>query len=360
MPDAIHFKNRHFHPLWLRDNCLCADCRHSNGQRLHETWLLPLEPQVIEAHEDETGLYVTWGAESGTHPSFYPAEWLEKHAHPEQGLRAASSAPVLWGSELQGELPSFSYQDVIQNPAVKRDWLSAVARFGAAKLADVPVQRGMILKVVELFGFVRNTNYGELFEVVTEKQPVNLAYTPIPLSLHTDNPYRDPVPTLQLLHCLVQAQEGGVTALSDGFFAAEKLREIDPAAFALLSSTAVDFRFASDDAELSHRGPMIKTDVDGRVCEVRINNRSCAPIALPFEQLSAYYAAYQKFMQTLQGEQCKITLKLKAGELLLFDNQRVLHGREVQAIGQRHLQGCYADKDGLRSTLALLERQLAE
>jgi hypothetical protein len=59
--------------------------------------------------------------------------------------------------------------------------------------------------VIELFGCVRETNYGRLFDVVSVENPSNLAYTGLALGSHTDNPYRDPVPQLQLLHCL----EGG-------------------------------------------------------------------------------------------------------------------------------------------------------
>jgi gamma-butyrobetaine dioxygenase len=41
---------------------------------------------------------------------------------------------------------------------------------------------------------------------------------------HTDNPYRDPVPTVQLLHCLRTSEDGGDTGLVDGFAAAAALR----------------------------------------------------------------------------------------------------------------------------------------
>ena len=41
----------------------------------------------------------------------------------------------------------------------------------------------------------------------------------------------------------------------------------------------------------------------------------------------------------------------------LVDNLRVLHGRTgYSEAGERHLQGCYADRDGLRSRLAVLSR----
>ncbi len=39
----------------------------------------------------------------------------------------------------------------------------------------------------------------------------------------------------------------------------------------------------------------------------------------------------------------------------LFDNQRILHGRSEYDHGRRHLQGCYADKDAVRSRIRVLE-----
>ena len=46
------------------------------------------------------------------------------------------------------------------------------------------------------------------------------------------------------------------------------------------------------------------------------------------------------------------------GDLFIVDNRRVLHGRKAFATaGGRHLQGCYADLDGLLSTLAVLRER---
>ena len=43
--------------------------------------------------------------------------------------------------------------------------------------------------------------------------------------------------------------------------------------------------------------------------------------------------------------------------MIVFDNVRVLHGRtDFAGTGTRRLQGCYADRDALRSRLAVLNR----
>ena len=55
----------------------------------------------------------------------------------------------------------------------------------------------------------------------------------------------------------------------------------------------------------------------------------------------------------------QLTLRLAQGDCLIFDNTRVLHARTAFGMSPgspgRHLQGCYADLDGLASTLAVAD-----
>ena len=75
-------------------------------------------------------------------------------------------------------------------------------------------------KIAKLFGFIRETNYGKWFDVKSKSNAVNLAYTNLALKAHTDNPYRNPVPTMQILHCLKSSTKGGDSIVVDGFNAA--------------------------------------------------------------------------------------------------------------------------------------------
>jgi gamma-butyrobetaine dioxygenase len=47
--------------------------------------------------------------------------------------------------------------------------------------------------------------------------------------------------------------------------------------------------------------------------------------------------------------------------LVVFDNQRILHGRTAfsSARHARHLRGCYLSRDSVYSETALLRRKLA-
>ena len=75
-----------------------------------------------------------------------------------------------------------------------RDWLVGVRDLGFGLVENVPTTPGSIVGVVDLFGYVRETNYGRVFDVKIEPDPANLAFTSRRIGMHTDNPYRDPVP----------------------------------------------------------------------------------------------------------------------------------------------------------------------
>lgn len=206
---------------------------------------------------------------------------------------------------------------------------------------------------------------GRLFDVVTQEKPSNLAYTGLALGLHTDNPYRDPVPGLQLLHCLEAGAEGGESLAVDGLAVAERLRIEAPEDFALLTRHAVPFRYLDRAAgvDLSARAPLIELDDEGAVAAVRYNNRSAAPFDLAPELLPDFYRAYRRFGRMLHEPGQRVSFRLAPGDLFAVDNRRVLHGRTGfggGAGGRRHLQGCYADRDSLRSCLAILDATLEE
>ena len=72
--------------------------------------------------------------------------------------------------------------------------------------------------------------------------------------------------------------------------------------------------------------------------------------------MAQYYAAYRRLGEIIDDAAMAVTFKLAPGECFIVDNTRVLHGRRhIPAAGSRWLQGCYADKDGLLSTLAAIE-----
>ncbi|HJP80363.1 MAG TPA: TauD/TfdA family dioxygenase [Pseudonocardiaceae bacterium] len=335
--------------IWLRDNCSCERCRHANGQKLHGINDLGADLRIAEVIEAGAEIRIRFAGDS--HEAVFDRDWLVAAWQGE----AESDTKQSWSAEV----PECDWAGYLAEPSRKLAALEAVLRTGFVLLHGVPADDGTVLDVARSFGFVRVTNYGDLFDVRVEPDPDNLAFTSLPISPHTDNPYRDPVPTVQLLHCLRNAAEGGDSGLVDGFRAARLLREEQPHAFDVLTSTEVTFAFASADAELRATRPMIGLNSAGRIREVRFNNRSLQPVRGSAAQVEEFYEAYRAFDEILNRPELRLVLRLRPGDCLLFDNTRVLHARTAfDAVGERHLQGCYADIDGLASTAAVLRRGL--
>jgi [2-(trimethylamino)ethyl]phosphonate dioxygenase len=341
-----------FAAIWLLDNR--PDGRHGpEGQRLFDVAELPEQPTIAVASLDDGVVRVRFA--NGPSAEF-SAAWLRAHALDAASRTERKPTRRLWDKALAANLPTGRYAEVAQGGRALAVWLRQVHELGFALLTGVPAEPGTVCRVIELFGYVRETIYGRLFDVISVEKPANLAYTGLALGNHTDNPYRDPVPQLQLLHCLEAAADGGESIVVDGFFAAERLRREHPDDFALLSRHAVPFRYVEKDrVDLRSTAPLIELDTDGAVRAVRYNNRSAAPFDLPEEIVAPYYRAYRRFARLLHDADAVAGFKLAAGDLFIVDNQRVLHGRRGFAAGRRHLQGAYADKDGLLSKLRVLE-----
>jgi gamma-butyrobetaine dioxygenase len=243
------------------------------------------------------------------------------------------------------------------------NWMADVRKYGFGKVAKGPVEEGALFKIIDLFGYVRETNYGKHFEVRTEVNPSNLAYTGLALQAHTDNPYRDPVPTIQLLYCLESSAAGGENMLVDGFKAVMRLRDENEEYFDLLSKYSARFEYKNNkDVHLNSRRPIIELSSDGELLAIRFNNRSMSAVNdVPFNEMSKWYAAYRRLSEIIDEPDMEITFRLDPGESFIVDNTRVLHARKgYSGTGKRWLQGCYADKDGLNSAFHSLKNSLAK
>ncbi len=351
-----------FHALWLRDNARDEKTRSpGNGQRLITILDIPAETRIAEARASGGTLSLRFEPEGRVID--FDAQWLARHAYdgPHQRRHGWTGPEITrWDASLHNQVPRESWVQVTRDRAALGRWLAAVRRYGFAVMSDTPTESGTLCKVAELFGYVRETNYGRWFEVRAEVNPNNLAYTNLGLQAHTDNPYRDPVPTLQILACLENSVDGGDSIVVDGFKVAERLQHESPDGFRLLSGYTARFAYeGSAGVRLRSKRPMIELGPDGELIAMRFNNRSAAAFTdIPYEEMDGYYTAYRRLAELIEDPAMEVTFKLKPGELFIVDNTRVFHARKgFSGSGKRWLQGCYADKDGLLSTLSAIEEE---
>jgi gamma-butyrobetaine dioxygenase len=347
-----------FPALWLADN----DPRHRDahsGQRLTDVADLPLVPQIREVRLEAGQVIVSW--RDSLPDSRFDVAWLAGEA---QRPAAPVARPVTpWpdgaGRDARRDCAWLSLQELAAQGAGGgagarvADWFRRLGSEGLAFVEGVPSLPGAILDAAAAIGLVQQTNYGTLFDVRSIPRAENLAYTDLGLGLHTDNPYRDPVPGFQVLHCLVAAADGGDSLFADGFAIAAALRAADREAFELLAATPVEFAYRSRDAALQAAQPLIRLDDRGECIAVHYNNRSIAPLPVSSPGLAPFYAAYRQFALLLRELRFQMTARLAPGELVVFDNWRILHAR-TSFHAARHLQGCYLTRDSVFSRSALL------
>ena len=347
--------NHRFHAIWLRDNAGDKDTREpGSGQRLIAINDIPISTCITKTELKDDILRISFAPEDKVVD--YDISWLERHAYDRAQTRPlcwTASDINIWDAKLNADVPIGDFEKLTRDRSALFNWLSLINRYGFGKVVNGPIKPGALFQIVDLFGYVRETNYGRHFEVRTEINPTNLAYTSMDLQAHTDNPYRDPVPTVQVLYCLESSAVGGDNMVVDGFAAAMRLREENEVYFNVLTNYSARFEYAGDNSVcLTSRRPMIELAADGELIAVRFNNRSLAAITdVPFDKMSTYYSAYRRFGEIINNEEMEVTFRLNPGEAFVLDNTRVLHARKgYSGEGSRWLQGCYADKDGLRST----------
>lgn len=240
------------------------------------------------------------------------------------------------------------WSDAEADPAVVLRYLDAFHRYGYVVFRNTPAEEGTVRRVCDRLGYISGNNFGWVFDVRAEAKPTDLAYTSVELLAHTDQPYRQPTPGVQLLHCLRNEAPGGDSTLVDGLAAANALRAADPEAWQAAVETEMVFRYDMITDTVVTRGHLLEYDRHGRFQQIRLNTKLDAPIPPADGELDAFYRARRWLVEWCNDPAHQVTFRLEPGDVMFMDNIRVLHGRTSfdASLGARHLQGAYIDHDG--------------
>ena len=348
-----------FHFVWLRDNCFCPACRHPHS--LERTFDLPamrgeIRPEAVTI--SETGaLQITWQGDG--HVSDYECGWLRAHCYSDESRAARRWRPVLWGNELADNFPTI---DVMEGETGVLAWLRMLHDYGVSLIRNAPALPDQVARIAGRIGPLRETNFGRQFDVVSLAEPNSNAYTAIHIDCHSDLPNWTLPPGLQFLHCLKNNAEGGGTMLVNGFHVADRLKRENRPAFDLLARIPFKFRYQDGGVDFVHSAPTIALDADGEVVEVRYNRSVMGVFDVPSAEMDDAYRAHLAFAALVRDPGLVAQVRFAPGDVLVFDNRRVLHGREAYdaSSGEHHLQGCYVDIDEMMSRMRVLERALGK
>ena len=354
-----------FHAIWLRHQCWCSDCgTPETGVRSIRLWQFDEEMAFGDVELSADGLRVIW-PEDG-HVSDYSARWLRNHCYSDAERESRRVQPILWDRSLARNLPVGSLSKAEADPSARLRILEAVRDYGFCKIIDAPTDKAESARMINLVGAQRQTHFGT-YTLKTKKTVTNVGDTTGPLDPHVDEPYRYVAVGITVFQVLHPSSNGGASTLVDGFEAVRRMREQYPEDFTLLCNIRVTCqRFDPGDNSRGNmrwyksRLPIIQLDDRGEVCGVRMNERQISPLDVPANQVIPTYRALKRLFALLYADDLRLTLDLKGGEGLLFDNQRLLHGRTgfTPEMPPRSVLTSSVDLDDFHSSLRLLQREL--
>ena len=253
----------------------------------------------------------------------------------------------------------YNYSDNLFESRTMYDLLIKFYKYGFVIFKNVPTNDNFIVKFANSIGSIRRTNFGEFFNVKSLPNPNDLAYTSLPLAPHTDNPYRNPVPCIQLLHCIINEVTGGFSTLVDGYTVTEDLKNEFREYYDILTKVKVKFKFIDKDVILEGWSELISLDENEKFKQVKFSPRLDFVPILKKKELDLYYKARNKISEMYNSDKYRIEFKLMPGDLLMMDNYRLLHGRTEFDTneGSRFLQGAYIDFDSTEGKLRHLKRK---
>ena len=337
------------HPLWLRERIKNEkNIDKNNFQRLYEPSLIDFDLSIKDFSQDCHFLKVTFSdGEVG--------EFLIEDLINEINNKDVIPNKKSWKNDIK-QLPYHDFKNFEKSQDLTIDMLNDLYSLGFVIINDLPAKEGVVVNFAENLGPIRSTNFGKYFDVISKPNPIDLAYTGLSLSSHSDNPYRKPIPGIQLLHCISNEAEGGDSTLVDGFAIAKYMEKNENFFFNILTSTQILFRFRDSDVVLENWGKLIELDSDHNFKQIRFSGRLDYVPALDPKELNNFYKARKKLYTLCSSKEFVINFRLDKGMLMMFDNHRLLHGRTKYdpSSGHRHLQGCYIEHDATEGKLRRL------
>jgi len=353
--------------FWLRDHGQDPESLDPETlQRRVDTFALDedIRGEACSVQEDGGTLTVAWpdgtgpGGTGAGSESRYSADFLATMAGmlPEEIAERPGLAPRLWsaGRSLAPVEPvpyaAIGPRGDEGRPGL-RTCLERIQRDGFVVIEGAPTDEDSARRLFGNFGYIRETIFGGLWTLSAELQDHDdTAYSTQYLEPHTDSTYSHDAPGLQCFLCQEFDGKGGESVLVDGFALAEEMRQAEPELFQVLTEVTVPGRYVEPGVHLRAERPAIRLDARGRLRQVSFNNYDRAPFLLAPERMKAFYRAYKDFHARIVARDNWLTIPLRPGMALIFDNWRLLHGR-LGYSGKRVFCGCYHNHEDFESAL---------
>ena len=185
-----------------------------------------------------------------------------------------------------------------------------------------------------------------------------MAYTSLALPLHTDLANQEFVPGNQFLHCYRNNATGGDSLFADAMSIVDDFKGEHPQHYKLLCETQVPWRFIDEKDDIRRHRPVINLDLSGDFIGLTFNAHLADVPDFDSDLMYDFYAAFRELMMSIRTAKYNIGYPLKNGEMVIFDNRRILHGRTSfdPNSGDRHLRGYYIEHNEIDSRIRMLAK----
>ena len=331
--------------IWLRDHCTDIENwdERSNQRKLFTALLDPnIKIEETKIIEDNKKIEVKWpDMNKSVH---YSGDFLYKNSL--ENI-SSNSGEALWDKQSinKAEL-EIKFDELEKNEGFK-NLLQTIKTYGFSIINNCPTEMKTVEDIANKIGYVRNSIFGDLWSFESNTEMADSAYTQEELRPHTDGTYNHDAPGLQLLLCCEYEAEGGESIMVDGFKIAKILRENHGTSYNILSEIDIPGRYFGDGVELIAKRPVFKFR-NKKLIQVSFNNYDRGDFRLPNNKINDFYAAIRAFDKLANAKEMQWRQILKPGQLLIFNNWRVLHGRS-EFSGKRKMSGCYINKEDFES-----------
>ncbi|MCJ1399377.1 hypothetical protein MMC11_002579 [Xylographa trunciseda] len=357
----FHDSSFSFHAQWLHDaQCMNGSSRDATNAFCQQLRDVYIQKATIEGQDTKAAVAVFW--DDGT-TTRYPVSWLRVLAPivaKQHGCVASSKSSMPSGWLVENlQIPQFRFQDIFSENVEHFDNVKGLildnlltdSAAGIIKISGVPVpdinaersqKNNLVTEILKrIFGSVfqhpmRGTD--ETFKVTTQYKEGSARATELPnydtsqlLLPHVDHAHYENPARIQGFYGLEGQSENTFVS---GLAALATVREEDSDLFRALCTAPM----AVGRVAQFYDPPLFQATVDTAVTmrpgssdnvkRIRWHPHLTGSLLASFDTFGEARRAHQKFQEVMRRETHQLKVVLNPGDLYLWDNFRILHGRE--------------------------------
>ena len=351
LPDDLHvyFNNEReeiYPNIWLRDHARDEenwDKRSNQRKTFTATLDFKLKIKSADILDNGKSIKIIWP--DLEKPVTYSYEFLFNNS---LNNKSKIDSLKLWKENDLDDQIYIDFETVQSNEGYKK-FLKNLYQYGFSVVQNCKTEMSSVENIVNKIGYVRNSIFGGLWSFESNEDKADSAYTQEELRPHTDATYSNDAPGLQLLLCCEYKAKGGDSIMVDGFKIAEIIKKDNKELFDILSTINVKGSYIGDGVFLEAERPIFNLNSKKELFQVSFNNYDRAPFRFEKDLTIKFYEAIRTFDLMANSKEYQWRHILKPGELLIFNNWRVLHGRG-SFDGTRKISGCYINKEDFDSS----------